>query len=196
VVGHAAAPERLVGRSGGRPGDVLLLTGELGGAAAGLALLEHAERRVDPLIGGQTRHSALIARQLEPEPRLAAGQALGRAGATAMIDLSDGLGGDARHVAEASGVALRVDGAALPHATGLDEVASALGIDPWRLLLGGEDYELLAAVPPQRVDAARTGVEETGAGLAVIGEVVPGTGVEIRLPDGGTLEPGGFDQLA
>jgi thiamine-monophosphate kinase len=200
VVGHAPGAEDLVTRGGARPGDALVVTGELGAAAAGLGLLSNPPEEVALAhlegIGAKTR-SAMEGRQLQPEPRLAAGRALAGAGATAMIDLSDGLGGDARHIAETSGVELRIDAAALPRAPGLDEVAAALATDPWRLLLGGEDYELLAALPPQQVEEARNRVEGTGeAGVAVIGEVAPGAGVEIRLPGGGTLEPGGFDQLA
>src|SRR5512146_33690 len=116
VVGHAKSADDLVRRSGARPGDALVVTGELGGAAAGLLALEAHEERPEP-----------IARQLEPKPRLAEGRALARAGATAMIDLSDGLGGDARHIAAASGAGLRIDAGALPLAPGLAEAAADAG---------------------------------------------------------------------
>jgi thiamine-monophosphate kinase len=170
VVGHAASAEELVGRSGARPGDVLVLTGELGGAAVGL----------------------------EPHPRLAAGRALAAAGATAMIDLSDGLGGDARHLAEASGVRLLIDAAELPLAAGLAAAAAAAGSDPVELAAtGGEDYELLAALPPERLATAVAALADAGGPrLTAIGEAVAGEGVEIRLPGGGFLQPAGFDQLA
>jgi thiamine-monophosphate kinase len=192
VVGHADSPERLVTRSGARPGDVLVVTGELGGAAAALPLLQ------DPTL--ESRASGLLlARQLEPQPRLAAGLALAKAGATAMIDLSDGLGGDSRHLAESSGVGIGIEAAALPLAEGVREVAAATGREPLELAVGGgEDYELLASIPAGRVDQARGGVEEAkaGIGLTAIGEVVADKGVEIRLPGGRFLEPAGFDQLA
>ena len=114
-----------------------------------------------------------------------------------MIDVSDGLGGDAVHIAEASGVALRIEVGKVPRAAGLDDVAAAAGLDPWLLLLGGEDYELLAAVPPDLVERAIAAVDATGeTGLTVVGEVLAGNGVELRLPGGEPLEPGGFDQLA
>lgn len=168
VVGHAEKADDLVTRSGARPGDSLVVTGELGGAAAGLRLLE----------GDGDRSSPLVARQLEPEPRLAEGRMLARAGATAMIDLSDGLGGDAKHIAEASGVGLRIEAGALPLADGVGDVAMAVE--------GGEDYELLAAIPRNLIPDGP---------LTRVGEAVAGEGVEIRLPDGGLLEPTGFDQL-
>jgi thiamine-monophosphate kinase len=195
VVGHAAVPQLLVNRSGARPGDALALTGELGGAAAGLLLIERPELgdAVPPDVAERLR-----ARQLEPQARLAAGRALAGAGATAMIDLSDGLGGDARHLAAASGVGLRIDGAALPVASGLAEVATAAGRDPIELAAsGGEDYELLVAIPAERLEEARRAVSESeGVALIRVGEVAAGDGVEIRLqPDGRLLEPEGFDQL-
>jgi thiamine-monophosphate kinase len=168
VVGHAPDPERFVTRAGARPGDTLVVTGELGGAAAGLLALEAGEERPD-----------LIARQLEPKPRLAEGRMLAKAGATAMIDLSDGLGGDASHLAQASGVGLRIDAAALPLADCVTDLTLAVS--------GGEDYELLATIPPDRIAATPA---------TRIGEVVAGEGVEIRLPGGALLEPAGFDQLA
>jgi thiamine-monophosphate kinase len=177
VVGHAKRADDLVTRSGARPGDVLVVTGELGGAAAGLLALEAGEARPES-----------IARQLEPKPRLAEGRALARAGATAMIDLSDGLGGDANHLARASGAGLRIDAAALPLADGVIDLTLAVS--------GGEDYELLAAIPPERLDAANAAIEkQSGVCLTRVGAVVDGEGVEIKLPGGEPLEPKGFDQL-
>jgi thiamine-monophosphate kinase len=202
VVGHAEQPENFVTRAGAQPGDALVVTGELGGAAAGLRLLEDGgERDVPPLqrpygcISDGTS-SALVARQLEPRPRLEAGRALAEAGATAMIDLSDGLGGDAGHVAAASGVGLRIEAAALPIADGVAEVAAIAERDPLDLAVsGGEDYELLAALPEDALSAAAAAVSGHG-GLTRIGAVVAGSGVEIRLPGGGALAATGFDQLS
>ena len=195
VVGHAPSAERLVSRGGAEPGDALVLTGELGGAAAGLLLLERPQLAAS--VPEQTA-ARLRRRQLDPTPRLAAGHALAAAGARAMIDLSDGLGGDAAHLAAASGVGIRIDAAALPLAAGVAEIAAAAGRDPLELAAsGGEDYELLAALPPERAATALQGSTAAGdeARLTQIGEVTDGVGVEIRLPGGGILAPAGFDQL-
>ena len=201
VVGHAKDADDFVTRPGACPGDVLVVTGELGGAAAGLLLLEERrERDVSPLerpygcISDGTS-GALVGRQLEPRPRLQAGRALAEAGATAMIDLSDGLGGDAVHLATASGVGLQIEAAALPLAAGLSEVARATGRDPLQLAVsGGEDYELLATLPADRLAEASDAVASDG-GLTQIGAVRDGEGVEIRRPGGEPLEAKGFDQL-
>lgn len=195
VVGHAAAPERLIGRGGAGPGEILVLTGEIGGAAAGLLLLE------DPSLGGELSEETarrLRLRQLDPTPRLRAGRALAAAGATAMIDLSDGLGGDAAHLAEASGAGLRIDAAALPLSKGVAEVAAAAGREPLELACaGGEDYELLAAIPAERLGEASIAIGEAAeATLTRIGEVVVGSGSEIRLPGGEPIDAPGFDQLS
>jgi len=201
VVGHAESADDFVTRAGAQPGDVLAVTGELGGAAAGLLLLEGAgssRSSFHPHSGrNDDRERLLIARQLEPRARLEAGRALAAGGATAMIDLSDGLGGDAGHLATASGVGLLIDAAALPIAAGVAEVAAAAGRDPIEpATSGGEDYELLAALPPELLAAATAALARQGeAGLTRIGEAIAGGGVEIRLPDGGLLEPRGFDQL-
>jgi thiamine-monophosphate kinase len=189
VVGHASAADSFVRREGARPGDALVLTGELGGAAAALLAAARA-----PGLPDETAAS-LARRLLEPVPRLDAGRALAAAGATAMIDVSDGLGADAGHLSSASGVGLQIDAAALPVADGVAEIAAALGRDPLQLAVsGGEDYELLAAIPAQGLDL--TQLAESGkVAMTRIGEVVAGGGVEIRLPGGRTLEPGGFDHL-
>jgi thiamine-monophosphate kinase len=205
VVGHAPEPGSFVSRAGARPDDALVLTGAIGGAAAGLALLDDPDLDADfalsasiAPISAKSARAELVRRQLEPVPRLRAGQALARAGATAMIDLSDGLGGDGRHLAESSGVGLRIKAAALPLAAGVAEVATATGQDPVALATaGGEDYELLASIPAEDLNrATATAREKGGVELTKIGDVVVGEGVEIRLPGGGLVEAAGFDQLA
>jgi len=203
VVGHAQSPDAFVTRGGARPGDALVLTGEIGGAAAGFDLLQTADGSIHTSIGvskhqlTRSRADALRRRQLEPTPRLLAGQSLAAAGATAMIDLSDGLGADAVHLAQASGVKLGIEAAAVPLAPGAIALSEATGRDPWWLLSGGEDYELLACVPANRLEEATAAVLSKGdTSLTKVGEVEAGSGVEIRLPGGRLLEPAGFDQLA
>ncbi len=204
VVGHAPAPDAFVTRAGAQPGDVLVLTGEIGAAAAGLELLNNQPPEADFAFRGPMGHlkaksaiEELVGRQLEPMPRLAAGRALARAGATAMIDLSDGLGADARHLAQASGVKLEIEAAAVPLAPAAVALSRATERDPWWLLGGGEDYELLASIAPARLEHASEAIRNKGGlPLTKVGEVKLGAGVEIRLPGGGLLEPGGFDQLA
>jgi thiamine-monophosphate kinase len=193
AVGQATEPEALVRRRGARAGDVVAVTGELGGAAAGLMVLERPELAAalaDPVA------AALRTRQLEPEPRLAAGVALAGSGATAMIDLSDGLGGDASHLASASAAGLRIEGERLPLQDGVGAVAEAAGVDAIELVAGGgEDYELLATLPPDRVEAASAAVAECGVKLTVVGAVEAGSGVELSGPGGAARPISGFDQL-
>jgi thiamine-monophosphate kinase len=194
VVGHAGNEDELVPRSGAQPGNLLVLTGELGGAAAGRLLLDRPE-----LGNGLAESTAarLRKRQLDPTPRLRSGRALAAADARAMIDLSDGLAGDAGHVAAASGVALQVDAGSLPLAKGVAEVAAASGQDPLQLAVsGGEDYELLAALPPDRLEEASAQMAEAAeTTLTGIGRVSAGEGFELRLPGGGLLEVRGYDHF-
>jgi thiamine-monophosphate kinase len=138
--------EQVVTRAGARPGDHLAVSGPLGAAAAGLALLRRDDQPASAILG---RFPALAAAHRRPEPQLAAGRRLAAAGASAMLDVSDGLAGDALHLAEASGVGVEVDDDALPVAPGVAEAAALLGLDPVELALaGGEDYVLAAALPP------------------------------------------------
>jgi thiamine-monophosphate kinase len=136
------------------------VTGELGGSEAGRVLLE---------TGGDDP-AGLSARHLRPRPRLREGRALAGAGASAMIDVSDGLATDARHVADRSGVELSVR---------LEEVPRPPGVSPEQAVTGGDDYELLVAVPPDRREAA-----EQAAPLTWIGQASAGRGLLLIGPDG------------
>lgn len=192
VVGHAEEAESLVARTGARAGDVLAVTGELGAAAAGLLTL--GDPRIAAAVPDEAL-SSLRARQLDPSPRLDAGRALAAAGARAMIDISDGLGGDARRLAEESGIGMQIDSSLLPLAAGLAEAASAAVRDPLELAVsGGEDYELLASLPAERFEGAAAAVQDAGVALTRIGEA-GGEDVRIRRPGGAPLEPRGYDQL-
>jgi thiamine-monophosphate kinase len=193
VVGHAASPDAVVGRDGASPGEAVAVTGELGGAAAGLLLLERPElrRSLEASVA-----DGLVRRQLEPAPRIAAGSALASAGATAMIDVSYGVGADAGQIAAASGVRIKIDLERLPVQRGVVDVGTAAAVDHADLTAGGgEDYELLVVLPAARVWDAAAAVGSTGSRLTVVGETGPGDGVEISDPDGSARPPAGFDHL-
>jgi thiamine-monophosphate kinase len=173
VVGWVDDPGEVVGRDGARVGDRVGVTGRLGGAAAGLAVLDGRLLRRRHALPAAVL-SALRDRYASPLPRLAEGRALSRNGAHAMIDLSDGLATDARHLARRSGVRIELRLEALPLCPGVSEVAAALSMDGRELAAtGGEDYELCVCVPP----AAAAGAQRClggGAGITWIGSVVQG----------------------
>ena len=141
--------ERVVTRAGARPGDRLVVSGPLGAAAAGLGLLARDDPAASALLA---RFPGLAAAHRRPVAQVAAGLALAAAGATAMLDVSDGLAGDVLHLTEASAVGVELRDAEVPLAPGVREAAALLGRDPAGLALGGgEDFVLAAAVPPAAV---------------------------------------------
>lgn len=195
LLGEVAA-EHLVLRSGARPGDVVLVTGTLGDAAAGLALLLDEALQPDEALAAPVKAALLT-----PTPRLAEGQAIARTElATAMIDLSDGLASDVGHICERSEVGVRIWAERLPVSPAVREIAALAGRDPleWALA-GGEDYELLFTAPPQAAEALRTAVAEaTGTPVTVVGEITPSAGGRVLIQaDGRTvpLEAIGWDHF-
>ena len=192
AVGWADSAAALVGRDGARSGDLIGVTGSLGGAGAGLAVIAgHASAQTPAA-------EAAVKRARGPVPRLHEGRALAAAGAHAMIDLSDGLATDAEHIARASGVHLHVDLEALPLDRGVAEIASELGVAPWRLAAGaGEDYELCFCVDGEgraRVEDALHALGDVS--VAWIGEVRDGTpGLTLSDERGDPVQIEGYEHV-
>ncbi|MGH2595946.1 MAG: thiamine-phosphate kinase, partial [Actinomycetota bacterium] len=177
------APGRAVLRSGARPGDHVVVTGELGGSAAGFRL---TGLRTMPT----EAQRALIRRHTRPTARVGEGEVLAGQGATAMMDISDGLALDLTRLCRASGVAATIAIADVPVAD-LATLEEALG--------GGEDYELLATMPNEAaIEAARAELKGTfGVPLSVIGTILEGAGVTAVDADDTErpLEPIGWDHF-
>lgn len=181
-------PDRVMTRRGAKPGDLLCVSGTVGDASLGLALLMAGERQ-----GGA------VVRHLDPEPRVHLGRALAEAAIpTAMIDISDGLIADLGHILELSGTGARVDAGALPLSDYYLELAGQYSPEPYSFALeGGEDYELLFTLPPERFAEAAKIAGETCTIITAIGEIVADHGVSVALPGGGlySRSKGGYDHF-
>ncbi len=172
---------RALTRAGARPGDALLVSGTLGDAALGLR---------------PGAAAPLLRRQRRPVPRLALGRALASL-ARAAIDVSDGLLQDLGHLCRASEVGATVQLARLPLSAAYRRAVLGARRPLEAALSGGEDYELLVAVPAARVGAARSAAREVGVPLTRIGEIVPGRVVEVVDAAGRAYRPrrSGHDHL-
>jgi len=180
VIGVADRPVR---RSGAREGDGLWVTGYLGGAALAL---EHFS-------AGKSMPAALRNRYVSPEPRIEAGLWLASHGASAMIDISDGLTADAQHLAAASEVGIEIN---------LEHIPCWEGVDAMAAVASGEEFELLCTMPPAFGDTSVSAFRaQTGLQLTRIGTCMRGAGGRrggVRLLDhSNPVElPAGYDHFA
>jgi thiamine-monophosphate kinase len=190
-------------RSGARPGDYLFVTGSLGGSAAGLRLLERGARvlpkdvllkTIDP--DSQSVRQLLL-RHLRPSPRVGWGLVLGEEHlATAMIDISDGLSSDIHHLCSESGVGASIESSRIPLDPLVTEICGRRALDPLLLALhGGEDFELLFTVSPEKVASLPKTVD--GISISEIGRITNESG-KICVTEKGRvweLESKGFDHF-
>jgi thiamine-monophosphate kinase len=173
ILGYIAAGAGLR-RSGAQPGDLLVVTGTLGDAGAGLALIQGRVSATERAVA-----DALVQRFEYPTPRVHFGS-LARDIASAAMDLSDGLVGDLPKLATASAVAAHVEVARLPLSAPLTALVSLDRAREWALS-AGDDYELLLTVKPQRLGELMAAASRLNLTLTVIGDLRRGTGVTWTL---------------
>jgi thiamine-monophosphate kinase len=164
IVGWAERDQRLIGREGARPGDLVGVTGTLGG------------------------------RPRRPLPRLREGRSLAPAGVHAMIDLSDGIATDALHIARASGTIVKIDLEKLPVDERTQHTAQALGVPAWQAAAtAGEDYELCVCVPRRRIDRVTQTCKRAKIALTWVGRVVEGEPDVVLRHEGRRQRLSGFE---
>lgn len=195
VSGECAAGTSIM-RTGAMPGDEIFVTGSLGGAAAGLRLIERGAHLAEQNLGDDDSQKLdhVLLRQLRPEPRVGWGIVLGEEHlATSMIDLSDGLSSDLNRLCTASGVGALIDSSLLPIDERVTELCGRRALDPLQLALhGGEDFELLFTVKP--VDANRLPRKVDGVGIKCIGQITAAF-EGVKISEGARiweLQPGGW----
>jgi len=209
LLGEVASSAAVL-RCGAKPGDQIFISGTLGGAAAGLKLIEKGARVRSPGVSEGTNHQAdasisddeaiqsLLLRQLRPSPRVGWGIILGEERlATAMIDLSDGLSSDLRHLCEESNVGALIESASIPLDEDLKHLCGRRALDPLALALhGGEDFELLFTASPK--DISRLPKRVDGVAIIRIGEITDTIGqIRIREKDRvWDLQAKGFEHFA
>lgn len=164
-------PEHLVLRSGARPGDRIMVTGELGASAAALNLIQNPNLDIPKSLADEAKKA-----HFTPTPRIPEGRVIALSKvANSMIDLSDGLGSDLNRICEASRVGAIIHAEHLPISQAAISVARFIGKDPLDMAIyGGEDYELLFTAPPDEVEALVLKLyKETGTSVVSIGEITP-----------------------
>lgn len=194
---------RAVLRSGAKPGDLIFVTGSLGGSAAGLRLLERGAR-VPPAHSPTDENDSdrqtlrqLSLRHLRPDARVGWGLVLGQEGlASAMIDISDGLSSDLHHLCRESRVGARIEAAKLPIDPLVVETCGRRALDPLLLgLHGGEDFELLFTIAAENLSRLPRKVD--GVTITQVGEIKPES-EKVRLAEGARvwdLEPHGWEHF-
>jgi thiamine-monophosphate kinase len=181
-------------RAGAQVGDEIWVTGDLGAAKAGLEVLSHPQA----VAGLHT--AAVLQRYRRPQPRLYEAQYLRQqARLHSLLDISDGLSSDLRHICEASGVGAELEAAALPLSEDVRQIARALRVDPLLFALhGGEDFELCLTAPSGSIGHIQDAFgERFSCPLVRVGTIQPGHGVQLRLPQGEvvSLQAQGYDHF-
>jgi thiamine-monophosphate kinase len=196
IVAGECATGKAVMRTGASAGDQIFVTGSLGGAAAGLRLIERGAHLAEQNLGDDESQKLdhILLRQLRPEPRVGWGMVLGEERlATAMIDLSDGLSSDLNRLCTSSNVGALIDSSVLPIDNHVTELCGRRALDPLQLALhGGEDFELLFTVRPG--DAARLPRRVDGVEIKRIGEITSAS-EGVMISEGTRiweLRPGGW----
>jgi thiamine-monophosphate kinase len=174
LIGRLDSPRSMLRRQGARPGWAIAVTGTLGGAAAGLRLLESGR-------GPANRHEAAwVTAQLDPAPRVVAGRLLVDSGIGVGGDISDGLYREVERLVEGTRLGATIDVTRLPLARGVRPKEWALAVKD------SEDFELICAAPATRIAAAKRVLERIDLPLTVVGEIEARPG--IRLRNGARLE--------
>ena len=180
----------MVRRKGAQPGDVVVVTGTIGDAALGLVLRQEVRGEPpDPserwrLDAGMRAH--LLDRYLLPQPRTAVSTVL-RSYASAAMDVSDGLAGDLAKLCRVSGIAAEVAVADVPLSPAAGMVIAAEPAAIETVLTGGDDFEIVATVAPDRFEEFRRDAAAAGVAITRIGTVEPGQGVKFRTASGSVL---------
>jgi thiamine-monophosphate kinase len=168
VIGRLKNTRSLLRRQGAKPGWTIAVTGRLGGAAAGLRLLEAGQR------ASTSSERAWVKAQLDPTPQIAAGRALVDAGITVGGDISDGLYAEVERLVERKRLGATIDVEKLPLARGLSP-------DQWALAVkDSEDFELVCAAPQARIAAAQRRLEALDTRLTAVGQIESRTGIRLR----------------
>jgi thiamine-monophosphate kinase len=167
------ASGRMVHREGAKPGDLVVVTGTIGDAALGLDVLKRGAA-ASALANDAAATDALIGRYRVPQPRTALAKAV-RDHAHAAMDVSDGLAGDLAKLCAASGVSAAIEASKIPlsAAAGALLARGVVGIEA--IVSGGDDYEILCAIPPAAIDAFTHAAQTAGVAVAVIGKIVAGS---------------------
>jgi thiamine-monophosphate kinase len=174
----------LIRRKGAQPGDIVFVTGTIGDAGAGLAVL--VEQAV---ASSGTPSEFLISRYRVPAPRLAFGRAL-KGIASAAIDVSDGLIADLGHIADVSEVRIEIDSAAIPLSSPLENLWGTELDARIRAATAGDDYEIAFTAPAEAQEAIRDAASRTATRVTLIGRVIAGQGIAFLDASGGEVPVG------
>jgi thiamine-monophosphate kinase len=169
----------MVRRSGAKPGDRVVVTGTIGDATLGLEILKGGAAAV-ALADDAAAREMLVARYRVPQPRNALARVV-RDYASAAMDVSDGLAGDLAKLCGASGVSAVIDAPSIPLSAAAATLLARGTVGVERIVSGGDDYEVLCAIPENRFEAFAREADSAGVAVTPIGTVMAGSSVPVFL---------------